>query len=298
MDIRQLSTFIAVAESGRASEAAIRCCLTQGAVSQQIHQLEDELGIRLFERTHKEMKLTDAGQVLLDHARTIINDVSEARTSIDAIKGKLFGELRIGAGSFIEPFIGPVISDFMLLYPNVRLCVQYDYPHVLNRMLRDHNLDIAFSINKSYAGEGITSVPAFRLALHAIMPQGHPLANRKHISFADIIKHRFMLPDIGIRELDTIQQYAVDDMRPMLSASCGDTNSMHSLITAVRHLGVITMLPPEYVLKQSDIIAKPVDSIAHKIVCHYHTMSHTPVKPAVSAFIECVKHSTILDIIT
>lgn len=297
MEIRQLISFIAVAETGRVSSAAIRCNLTQGAISQQLRQLEEEFSIQLFIRTHKEMRLTEAGHIFLVFARNILHQVEMARDEIASLSGRMCGELRIGAGSIIEPFLGPAIAEFSNRYPDVRISIQYDYASVLNKRLRNHDLDIAFTINKSYASENITSIPCFRISLNAIMQDTHPLARKKSLTFSEIIQHRLMLPDVGIRETETLQQYANEDISPMLDAACCDTNNIHALLSAVKHVNVITMLPPEFALYSPHLIAVPVHSIERKLICYRHTMAHTPPKAVVTAFINILNELKILDII-
>lgn len=297
MEFRQLESLIAVAECGRVSSAAIRCNLTQGAVSQQIRQLEDELDTQLFIRTKTEMKLTDAGSRLLEYARDIVQKVRSGKDDILAMKGTISGELKIGAGSLIEPFVGRAIAEFMTKYPNVRISVQYDYSSVLNRQLRNHELDIAFSMNKSYPGEGIHSEPCFRFEMCAVMRNDNELSKKEIVTFDDVVSHRMILPDIGVRETDTMQQYAGVDVRRILNSSIGDTNNVNALLNSIRYLGVISLLPPEYAMMKQEIVSRPVKEFNKKMVCYCHTMENVQIKASASALLDIIKRSEYLDIV-
>ncbi len=97
MDLRHLRYFVAIAETGTMVRAAERVHVTQSTLSHQLAQLERDLGTVLFERVGRNLRLSDAGNAWLAHARGILGQVEEARRSIDGIGGLATGEVKVGA---------------------------------------------------------------------------------------------------------------------------------------------------------------------------------------------------------
>jgi DNA-binding transcriptional LysR family regulator len=101
--------------------------LSQPAVSQHIHALEEELGVRLFDRTGNRVRLTDAGKLLLEYARKGAQLAQKTRESIAEISGDLRGELRIGASTTVAQYVLPtMLGTFQKRHPNIRLSVMYE----------------------------------------------------------------------------------------------------------------------------------------------------------------------------
>lgn len=155
MELRHLRSFVYVAETLSFSIAASRCFVTQSAISQHIKALEDELGCKLLIRTSHSIMLTENGEALLPRAKEILKLTEDSKEHINALNNCMTGELRIGVGSFIAPYIRVAALIFMERYPNVRVNAEFSKATSLNRLLRDHMLDLAFTMNEAYTNEGI-----------------------------------------------------------------------------------------------------------------------------------------------
>lgn len=105
MELKHLSSFVFVAETGSFSIAAARCYVTQSAISQHIKALEEELDCQLLIRTSRTITLTEFGQELLPRAKEILKQTEDCKEHINALNNCLTGELRLGVGSFIIPYI-------------------------------------------------------------------------------------------------------------------------------------------------------------------------------------------------
>src|SRR5437764_8610216 len=99
MEIRQLKAFLAIAEAKTFTAGARRVNVTQAAISMQIRQLEDEVGLPLFTRTPRRVILTEAGEHLLERARTILREHNTALAELAELGGAEHGRLRIGSSS-------------------------------------------------------------------------------------------------------------------------------------------------------------------------------------------------------
>src|SRR5437016_14480406 len=122
MEIHQLRYFVAVADEGSFSRAAAKVRVAQPSLSQQIRKLEAEIGQPLFDRLPRSVVLTEAGRCLLEYAQRILASVGDARRCVDELKGKIAGELSVGAIPTIAPYILPeLVVTFQKHYPEVTL---------------------------------------------------------------------------------------------------------------------------------------------------------------------------------
>jgi DNA-binding transcriptional LysR family regulator len=193
MDIRQLSCFIAVAEEGQLSKAAARLCLSQPPLSRQIHALETELGVRLFDRTATGMELTQAGLALLDEARNIESLVQQATRKTRRAGTGQSGQLKVGVyGSSIYGVVPQILRQFRLSYPEVELTLHYAQTPAQVQALRRGQVDIVFE--RMVPIESDIQVQLIcRERLLVAMNVSHPLTQREWIHISDLRDETFLL---------------------------------------------------------------------------------------------------------
>src|ERR1700677_3764542 len=97
MELRQLEYVVAIADTGSFTRAGQRCHVAQSALSRQVAQLEAELGVRIFHRTTREVRLTGAGHAFVPSARRVLSEAARARAEVDAAASIYRGQLRLGA---------------------------------------------------------------------------------------------------------------------------------------------------------------------------------------------------------
>lgn len=145
MELYQLRAFAAVADAGQLTRAAERLHLSQPALSAQIKALEDELEVRLFERTPSGMQPTRAGRGLLAHAQKVLAAAEAMRREARAVRGEVAGRLRIGTLSdpqFIR--LGDVLGRTVERYPLLELELHHEVTGVAFEAVRDGTLDASF----------------------------------------------------------------------------------------------------------------------------------------------------------
>ncbi len=146
MELRNLNTFVRAADTGSFSRAASQLGYTQSTVTAQIQGLEEELGVKLFDRLPKGIALTAAGDVLLEHARGLLLGVENARLAVDS-RREPSGKLRIGAfSSLCTAFLPELLGRYHQLYPKVDLVVRSGGIGALQDMLGSGQLDFAWVI--------------------------------------------------------------------------------------------------------------------------------------------------------
>jgi len=190
MDLRHLRYFVQVAEELHFARAAAHLGISQPPLSQQIRALEDELGVRLLDRTSRRVTLTPAGKLFLEAARATLQQADQAIiVARRAARGEL-GELAIGfnASAPFVPRIARGISDFRALYPEVKLILSESAGPSQIEAIEDHVLDIGFlrSAGMPRLPGTVIAHPLLRERLFVAMPPDHRLAARAEVHLADL----------------------------------------------------------------------------------------------------------------
>src|SRR3954463_16704545 len=143
MEIKQLKAFIAIAEARTFTAGAKQVKVTQAAISMQIRQLEDEVGLQLFTRTPRRVILTEAGESLLERARTILREHDAALAEIAELGGVERGRLRIGSASaeFTTQQLPNILQRLKEDFPNSELSVTAGTSHRLVEKITHGDLD-------------------------------------------------------------------------------------------------------------------------------------------------------------
>jgi DNA-binding transcriptional LysR family regulator len=124
-DLNELQVFVQVSEAQSFTLAARRLGVPKSSVSRAIVKLEARLGVRLVERTTRSMALTEAGEIYLDRCQRVLEEAEQADLLIGALQAKPRGRLRVGAPvTFVRSVLGPILGEFLALYPDLRLQVQ------------------------------------------------------------------------------------------------------------------------------------------------------------------------------
>lgn len=291
MDLKNLRSFVFVAETSSFSIAATCCYVTQSAISQHIKALEYELNCRLMIRSSHSITLTESGKALLIHAKAILRQIEDCKEHINAINNCMTGELRLGIGSFIAPYIRKAAVTFMERYPNVRLNVEFGKACRLNQMLREHKIDMAFTMNTAYDNEGIESEPCIPFTISVIMSDTHPLTKKQKVSFDELMKHSIIMPDVGERVFNTLQKYIHHDLAKLNVKSI--VNSADEAIAVVRESNLLTFMPKIYVKDYPDIVARPIVGMEQQLMSNAHWMQDVPMKRSAQLFLDIVKEEAV-----
>lgn len=292
MEHKLLRSFVFVAETGSFSIAATRCYVTQSAVSQHIKTLEDILNCKLLIRDAHGITLTESGKALLTRAKEILKQTEDCIEYIHAINNCLTGELRIGVGSFITPYIRTAAFAFMERYPGVRINVDFGKACRLNQMLRSHDIDLAFTMNTAYKDEGIETQQCIPFSIYAIMKDTHPLAAQDKVTFADLMKHSIVMPDVGERAFNTFQQYLQQDLSK-LNVKCIVSNPDEAL-AVVEETKCITFAPKLYLKNHPSLVAKPIVGIeGQQLYSNAHYMKDVPMKRAAQLFLDIIREEAV-----
>ena len=193
MDIRQLRYFTAIARTGSFTRAAEELGIAQPSLSQQIRTLEKQIGSPLFERLGRSVRLTAHGEALRQPAADILQQVAEAKSSLDQLQEGVRGRLRVGVIPTIMPYlIAPRVGEFSRRFPDVDLQFTEDTTLHLIEKLHSGDIDLAIS-GLPVRNPDIVCSELTREPLFLAVAEKHPLAREKSIDLQALQHERFLL---------------------------------------------------------------------------------------------------------
>lgn len=194
MELRHLKYFVTVADELSFSRAAVRLCISQPALSRQIKNLEDELGVVLFLRQYDGLTLTEAGKYFLEQAKDILHRSYVAVQTLKAHYTNTDEPLVIGyIPTILQTFLGKALHSFGHNYPEVAVRLQEMPPSEQVRALRNGLIDIAFMGNPpSELDEEFTVKCVKKVPIAALLPDTHPLAHESSINLASLATEKFI----------------------------------------------------------------------------------------------------------
>lgn len=198
MEIRQLKAFLAIAEAKTFTAGARRVNVTQAAISMQIKQLEDEVGLPLFVRTPRRVIVTEAGEYLMGRARRILREHDSALAEIAELGGVEHGRLRIGSASalFATQQLPQILQGIRAKFPNSELGVTSGTSTALIEKIQHGEIDIAF-VSFPVDAPNIQTDLLFSDEIVAVAHPKHPLANERFISAAALAGEKLILGERG-----------------------------------------------------------------------------------------------------
>ncbi|KAA0969559.1 LysR family transcriptional regulator [Aureimonas fodinaquatilis] len=250
MNLRQLTAFVGVYEEGSFNKAGRRLNATQSGLSMQIQNLEDSVGISLFDRSVRGVTPTLAGRRLYARAVTILRDLEEARSELKAMAGDIGGHIRVGLmPTFTRGILAPVLADFMRSFPNVEMQVVESYSAVLMEEVAAGHVDFAI-VPCSAHREGLRSkyLGIETEMLVASVSQGMP-----HLSpadFAALGPLKLALPAPGNARRDRFEQFAA--LHGLKIQTIMDMDAMIATLEFTANSDWMTILPATICLNDLD----------------------------------------------
>ncbi|HEX7960112.1 MAG TPA: LysR family transcriptional regulator [Terriglobales bacterium] len=197
MDFDQLNTFLEVAKLGNFSRAAEKVLRSQPAVSAQIRQLEQEYGHRLFDRSAKSVRLTPAGEVILEYAQQMMALRSRSLVAISERNGMPAGTLSIGANEGTFLYVLPkVFAKYHRTYPKVRISVYRNFTHKVTQKVEEGAVDVGVA-TMPVKSPSLAVLPVFRDRILLMVGKGCPLYNQKTATLEEIAQQPIVISKTG-----------------------------------------------------------------------------------------------------
>jgi DNA-binding transcriptional LysR family regulator len=185
MDINQLEVLATVAREKSFSRAAEVLNRTQPAISQAIRRLEQDVGEKLFDRSSKDGTLTFAGEVLLDHARQMLNLRQSAVNAIREMRDLQHGKITISANEHTVFYLLPLIQEFRKIHPLIKIEVQRGVASRIPKEITAREVELGV-ISFEPSDDSLVSIPVLTDELTLIVATSHPLAERSVVSVKEL----------------------------------------------------------------------------------------------------------------
>lgn len=258
MEIRQLKYFLEAARLEHITQAAQSLHITQSTLSHQLRQLEAELGTPLFDRVGRQVRLTEAGRLLVRFAQRALRDLDEGRLALQSLNSLESGELRVGViTTYTNSLLSRAIAAFATHYPGVHLSIQ-DLPMAqIERGLQDGMLDLGMGFINPDAESLLESEPLFSERLMLLVREDHPLAARRVIGRKDLPSLDIVLQSRQYISRQLIERHLARDIAGRVRIELDSLQAMQGIV-ANSHLAC--MLFEGAVIAQPGLRAIPIGS--------------------------------------
>jgi DNA-binding transcriptional LysR family regulator len=197
INLHQLATFQVVAKHCSYVRAAEELHFSQPAVSAQIHQLEQSMGVKLFDKIGRKTHLTQAGEELYLYSQKIFSLIDEALDTMHALASPYSGRLSVGADTTVGTYVIPnLLGKFRNIYPKVEITLEVINPTPLVEELVNNRIDMAI-MSKIPADVPVFAAPFARNELVLVAPPTHRLAGCEHVPFAELAREHFLMREEG-----------------------------------------------------------------------------------------------------
>lgn len=242
MELRQIQYFIEVAKREHVTEAAYALHVAQSAVSRQIFNLESELGVELFIREGRNVKLTPIGKVFLEQMKEAMSVIDNAKREVEEFLDPEKGTIRIGFPSSMANYTLPtVVSAFRNEYPEVKFkLIQGTYHYLIDAVVNGE-IDLAVLGPVPKEAKKVQGKVLFEEKLVALLPVNHPLAEFRSINLSQLRDDQFILFPNGFILKDIVVKACKRlGFEPNVSFEGNDIDAIKGLVSA--GLGV-TLIP-------------------------------------------------------
>lgn len=261
MDLFQLETFLAVAQTGSFSGAAKVVHRTQPAVSQVVRKLEGELGEPLFDRSSRDGRLTDAGKVLQEYAQKMLNLRREARASLEELRQFQRGTLVLAANEFTSLYLLRVLEEFRRFSPMIKVAVQRALASGIAAQVADHTVELGVL---SFRPESslLQSIVVYRDELVFVVPPAHPLAGARSVSIRQLGAESFVAHNVvspyRLKVLDAFKRHKtplnMDVEMPTIEA-------IKRFVAAGNGVALVPRISVEPELSRGELVSIPVQEL-------------------------------------
>lgn len=234
MTLRQIRHFIAVAETGSISAAAQAVYISQSTLTLAIQQLEEEIGVRLFDRHAKGMTLTHQGHQFLRQSHLILATVDNAKRSLQQSTDQVAGSLIIGVSSLVAGYyLADLITRFQRAFPNVQTRVIEDERSYIEHLLVSGEIDIGVLILSNLEDRHALQTEVLTHSPHRLwLPPRHPLLEHDSISLSDVATEPLIQLNADEMGLHTQRIWARAGLTPRVSLRTASVEAVRSLVAA------------------------------------------------------------------
>jgi DNA-binding transcriptional LysR family regulator len=243
MDLRQLEYFLRVAQRRNISTAASELNITQPTLTKSIKLLEDQLGVKLFDRLPRGVALTSFGTTLKRHAEAIHVQMKDAGDEITALRNGTFGTVRIGAGpAWLRRHLPLAVAKTIAKHPDIHVQIDGSFDETLLRSLRQGELDfVVAEIPAPEDQRDFDVAPLTADKLGVCCRSGHPLTARRNIKMRDLLHFPWLKPPRVTRAQSRLNAIFTANDLPLPKATV-ESGSLGLLLNVLRQSDALTYM--------------------------------------------------------
>jgi len=263
MDLLQLEHFLAVVDERTFTRAAERVGRTQPAVSQSVKKLEDEVGAPLFARDVHDVSLTEAGRVLADYARRMVNLRDEAMRQVAGIKALKSGTLSIAAHETAAVYLLPApLRSYFQKFPDIRVGIYRSRLSEIPRQVMDRQVDVGF-VKDEPAFHELQSVEVHSDEMICIASPRHRLARKASVSVIDLGAERFVLHHLCSTTADAILRlFEQHGTRCRVAAEVWSFENIKSFVQEEVGLAIVPGITVRQEISEGTLVRLPVRELS------------------------------------
>jgi LysR family cyn operon transcriptional activator len=281
MELRHLRYFSAVADALHFGRAARRVHVSQPTLSQQIRQLEEELGAPLFERSRAGVRLTQAGELFRTYASRALEDVDAGRVAVGALRGLTTGALRVGYPPSMRGIVVPALATVLRKHPGLALIAEEAVVRRVERRLADGKLDVGLAYAPARLPD-LDAEPLFDSRLGLVVARGHPLAGAESVGAKQLAQEPFALLSRGLRVRARVDAYfAAMRIAPHLAL---ESNAVGTVLAIVRAGLAVTVLPEPRLADTERLVVKRLSPAPRSELAALLWRKGAPRPPAAELF--------------
>ncbi|MGW1606781.1 transcriptional regulator CynR [Streptomyces eurythermus] len=257
LELRHLRYLLAVAESGTFTRAAEELHISQPTLSQQIKQLERLLGTQLLDRTGRTVRLTDAGEAYVHHARRALRDLAAAERAVHDVQDLTRGHLRLAVTpTFTAYLTGPLAAELHSRHPGITLTLREMTQDRIETGLLADEIDLGIAFTGTHL-PGITATELFTEALTLVTSARHPADDHRALPVANLARMQLALLTGDFATRTHIDDYfARHGISPRTAV---EANSIQALTAIVQRTTLATVLPDAIAHDHPHLTLVPLD---------------------------------------
>ena len=268
LTLRQLKVFESVARHLNYTRAAEELFLTQPAVSMQVKQLEESLGVALFEQLGKRIHLTESGREVLGYARTVTQQLDELEGVLNHIKGLSGGKLRISVATTANYFIPTLLGTFSRRHPGVTISLDVTNRETLLQQLTENIVDLVI-MGQPPLGLDAEADAFMENPLVIVAPPDHPLAREKKIPLTRLQEETFLVREPGSGTRIAMERFFAErEMRLKTGMEVGSNEAIKQSVQAGLGLGLLSRATIEQELTLKRLVV--LDVAEFPIMRHWY----------------------------
>jgi DNA-binding transcriptional LysR family regulator len=256
---KQFRYFLAVSETTSVAAASRMLNIAQSAVTKSVLELEDTLGLKLFERSSKGMELTQDGYRFQANARKVISAVAEAALIDRDREMELSGDLTIGVTSLVAGYyLADLFARFQKSHPSVKLTVVEDQPQFLEHLLINGELDLAIMVTNALGDPRALQVELLTSSKNRVwMSANHPLAEKQELSLAECASHAHIILEAD--RIDTVLRkvWGRFGLSPEITMRTSSLEAVRSLVGVGAGIAVL----PDFLYRQWTLDAEYIRAL-------------------------------------